>query len=229
MRKLNPEDLKDAFVTNLDDLRDFYISSSQILLLDSQKTFQVENSLLAAAVQWEGFISDLLVAYINRNSSRFVLHLKDALESQMSDKQKTIYHRYATLSVPLHLKKSDIQDIVDGSGNNITFSNYQLLLDRAKTWLVPEDFAKFSSRSKREQSVVNALIALRNHLAHRSERSLNAMNEALSKGELHSLKLKRGQNNVHHVGAYLKSKVGNANLSRFEIFLKELSLVAKAL
>ena len=181
------------------------------------------------AVQWEGFINDLLIAYINRNPSRFALHLKNALEDQMSGKQKTIYQRYVTLSVPSHLKKADIQDIVDGSGNNITFSNYQLLIDRAKTWLIPADADKFSSRSKKEQAVVNALIALRNHLAHRSERSLNAMNDALGKGELHSLKLKRGQNKVHHVGAYLKSKVTAANITRFEVFLKELSAVAKAL
>jgi hypothetical protein len=120
MRKMSPIDVKSDFKNSLTDLSNFYSTTNTALTLDSQRSFLVENSLLAAAVLWEGFVSDLLVAYINRDSTRFALHLEDALKQGLSEKQKTILTKYGKLNVPNHLKKEEIQDLVDGNGNNIT-------------------------------------------------------------------------------------------------------------
>lgn len=229
MRKMNPVALKTSFNANLNNLLAFYAATEPLLTLDSQRSFLVENSLLAAAIQWEGFISDLLVAYINRDSTRFATHLHDALEEGLTEKQKTMLQRYCKLSVPKHLKKADIEVLVDGRGNNVTFSNFSALADQAKRWLVQADADRFVQRSAREKAVVNALITARNHLAHQSDRSHRAMNDALAAGALNSTGLRRGQKNIDHVGAYLKAKVTANNISRFEVFVNELSNVAGAL
>lgn len=229
MRKMNPAELKIAFRSSLGDLLAFYAATEPLLALDSQRSFLVENSLLAAAVQWEGFISDLLVAYINRDSTRFAVHLKDALEQDLTEKQKTLFQRYSKFSIPAHLSKTDIEGLVDGRGNNVTFSNFSALVDQSKRWLIEADAARFAGRTAKEKGIVNALIAVRNHLAHQSERSLRAMNDALAAGALHPTGLKRGQNNVHHVGAYLKARVTAGNVTRLQVFLTELSSVANAL
>jgi hypothetical protein len=171
----------------------------------------------------------LLVAYINRDSNRFAVHLKDALEEGLTAKQRAIYEGYSTFSVPAHLKKSEIQELVDARGNNVTFSNFGALGDQAQRWLVKADSDRFVKRTARERAVVNALIAVRNHLAHQSERSFVAMNDALDVGALHPTGLKRGQNNIHHVGTYLKARVASKNATRLQIFLSELRTVATAL
>jgi len=117
---MNPADVKQDFLDSLITLKVFYVATNSALALKSQRTFLVENSLLAAAVLWEGFISDLLVAYINRDSTRFAVHLEDALKQGLTGKQATILANYGRISIPAHLKKSEIVDLVDGNGNNIT-------------------------------------------------------------------------------------------------------------
>lgn len=229
MRKMDPTDVKGDFQTSLVTLNSFYTATSAALSLDSQRTFMTENTLMAAAVLWEGFISDLLVAYINRDATRFRMHLKDALEHGLTTKQATILERYAPLNIPTHLSKAEIQELVDRSGNNITFSNFGALIDQTKVWLVQADADKFKSRSAKEKAVVNALIAVRNHLAHRSERSHRAMNETLSLGVLQTTGLRRGQRNINHVGAYLKAIVPKKNVTRLEVFLAELHTLAGTL
>jgi hypothetical protein len=229
MRKMNPVDVKTDFENGLLALGKFYAVTNAVLPLDSQRTFLAENSLMAAAVLWEGFISDLLVAYINRASTRFATHLQDALKTGLTDKQIKILTNYGRLSIPSHLQKAEIQELVDGNGSNITFSNFAALIDQTKSWLVPLDAGRFSSRTAREKAVVNALIAVRNQLAHRSERSHRAMNEALNIGALHLTGLKRGQKKVNSVGTYLKTIVLKQPKTRFEIFLTELQTVAGGL
>lgn len=229
MRKMNSADIKNDFTQSLAALNSFYSTTSAALTLESQITFLTENTLMAAAVLWEGFISDLLIAYINRDSTRFATHLKDALETGLSDKQKTILTKYTALNVPKHLKKAEILSLVDTNGNNITFSHFDELVTQAKSWLATVDADRFKNRTAREKAIVNSLIALRNHLAHRSDRSHEAMNVALSKGGLHATGLQRARKKVNNVGTYLKSIAPKKNVTRLEIFLSELQSIAVAL
>lgn len=229
MRKMNPAGVKNDFITSLTELDTFYTTTSAVLTLASQRTFLTENSMLAAAVLWEGFISDLLVAYINRDSTRFSTHLRDALRHGLSDKQDTILTKYARLNIPAHLNKAEIQELVDANGNNITFSHFGALVDQTKSWLVPIDADRFRLRNQKEKSVINSLIAIRNHLAHRSERSHNAMNDALGVGALQPVGLKRGQKKINSVGPYLKTIAPGKNVTRLELFINELKIIAALL
>jgi len=230
MRKISPQAIIDDFTKQLGDLKTFYIDGINGLSKDGDKSKLAEYSLLAAAVAWEGFISDLFIAYINLDSTRFKEHLRNSFNEHLEehDKAETVFSKYGKLDFPSHLTKADVQSLANSSGNNITFSRFSLLEDRAKIWLVKQHADKFVLLTAPQKAVVNAVIALRNHVAHRSKRSLDAMNEALAKGALHTTGIKRQDNDFHNVGAWLKAKPVGRNESRLITIISILDAIGKA-
>jgi hypothetical protein len=163
--------------------------------------------LLAAAVAWEGFVSDMFIAYINGDATRFKQHLQASFDAHMhsASTPKRVFDAYGSLTFPTHLNKADVLALADSVGNNITFPNFDQLEERANGWLVPGHASKFSGLAAQQKAVVNALVSLRNHIAHRSQRSLDAMNDALAQGALHPTGIRRLNNRFHNVGAWLKA------------------------
>lgn len=229
MRKMDPVAVKEDFSSGLDDLIGFYDEAFVALHRAGQRTFLAENTLLSAAVLWEGFISDLVIAYINRDSSRFSVHLRASVESALKGKQHVIYSRFANLNIPVHLSKSDIIDLIDEHKSNIAFSKYSDLQEAANRWLIANHARKFTSLTAPQKATVDALIAVRNHIAHRSDRSAIAMNDVLHKGELHITGLRRGINNVKHMGSYLKAQPAQHQASRLKLFLMMLKAISVSL
>lgn len=227
MRKTDPDDVRADFAAGLADVVSYYDTAFAAVTGDKDRTLLVEHTFLAAAVLWEGYVSDLLIAYINRDTTRFRQHLKDAFEAGMTTKQKTIYTNYASLSVPVHLKKADIIELVDAGGNNITFGHYGELTEAANRWLVAASAGRITGRTAGQKASVNAWITIRNHIAHRSERSARAMNVALAKGELHGTGLGRvGPNAVNHIGSFLKSTPVGMQMPRVRLYLDAMSAIA---
>lgn len=142
---------------------------------------------MAAAVTWEGFVSDMFIALINRDATRFKQHLKDAFEAHLNtvSKQRRVFDAFGSLDFPQHLRKADVQAFADNVGNNITFPNFAELEQKVSIWLVPAHASKFNGLTVQQKAVINAVVALRNHIAHRSQRSLDAMNDTLAAGALH--------------------------------------------
>lgn len=229
MRKSNPNDVRADFAAGLADVVAFYNATDATLTGDKNKTLLVEHTFLAAAVLWESFVSDLLIAYVNRDASRFAVHLRNALETDLAPKQREIYSRYASLSIPQHIKKADVVSLIDANGNNITFSNFASLEDAAGRWLAPAHAVRITGRSDLEKATVNAAISIRNHIAHRSQRSLTAMNAALANGVFHNTGRGRGANEVRHVGSFLKSVPVGMQTSRIHIYLGAMKAIGAAL
>ena len=86
----------------------------------------------------------------------------------------------------------------------------------------------FQSIDSRDGAVINTATAVRNFLAHRSESSKERMNIALSVGGLTNSGLKRGSNNIHNVGVYLKAK-STGMRPRVVIFIDRLTSIAAKL
>jgi len=170
-------------------------------------------------VLWEGFLSDLIIAYINRDSSQFAVHLRNALETDLTPKQTRIYSAFTTLTIPTHLNKADVISLIDGQGNNISFSNFNDLNDAAARWLAATDAAKIANLTNAQKAILNALTAVRNQIAHRSEQAHKAMQIALSAGALYPTGLQRGTNAVSQIGSYLKARPQGHASKRIEIFL----------
>ena len=228
MRKINPTSVRDDFRNQLTGLTTFHNTGIAAFTSDTDKSTLTERSLLAAAVAWEGFVSDMFIAFINRDATRFKQHLTDSFNTHLKESStpEKVFAKYGSITFPAHLSKADVLELADSLGNNITFSNFVQLEKKAETWLAATHASRFTTLSSQRKSVVNAIIALRNHIAHRSDRSLNAMNDLLNKGALTPTGIKRGNNKFHNVGAWLKAVPIGRQQTRFAIIMQILDDIA---
>lgn len=224
MRKISPDSVRDDFRQQLSGLTKFHNAGFTAFSSETDQSTLTEHSLLAAAVTWEGFVSDMFIAFINRDATRFKAHLQASFSAyiQTSATPKRVFDSFGTLTFPTHLKKTDVLTLADGIGNNITFPNFDELEQKANTWLTPGHAVKFSGLSAQQKAVVNSVIALRNHIAHRSQRSLDAMNDAMARGVLHPTGIQRLGNRFHNVGAWLKATPVGRQESRFATIIRTL-------
>lgn len=227
MRKISPQDIRDDFQKQLADLTNFYRAGTSALISEKDQSTLTEHSLLACAVAWEGFISDMFIGYINVDPTRFKQHLEDSFAEylQTQEKSKRVFEAFGKLQFPAHLSKAEVQSLANNTGNNITFPNFADLEERSKRWLVKQHADNFKALSKPQKALVDAVIGLRNHVAHRSHRSGEAMNGLLAAGALHTTGIKRGANNVNNVGAWLKASPVGCNESRIEMIIKALGVI----
>lgn len=224
MRKISPESVKDDFRQQLTALINFHNDGFAAFATDANKSTFTEHSLLAAVVTWEGFVSDLFIAYINRDATRFKEHLRASFDEHLraGATPQRVFDTFGTIAFPQHFSKAQVQAFTDNVGNNITFPNFSELERKAGIWLVPAHAAKFTGLNAQQKVIVDAVIALRNHIAHRSQRSLNAMNETLARGALHPTGLKRLSNRFHNVGAWLKARPVGHQETRFSLVMSAL-------
>lgn len=230
MRKTSPEAVRDDFVLRLEELIGFHDDGFSSFKADKDRSMLTEHSLLAAAVAWEGFVSDIFIAYINRDATRFKQHLKTSFAEHIktADRPKLVFDKFVReITFPAHFTKAEVTELTDSIGNNVTFPSFSELEKRASNWLVAEHASKFSKLTAQQKAVVNSVIALRNHIAHRSKRSLDAMNEALARGVLHPTGIKRLNNSISNVGAWLKAKPVGHDETRFAIIMRTLKEIAK--
>ena len=230
MRKISPQNVRDDFSSQLDELTRFYQSGLSVISTDKDQSTLTEHSLLAAAVAWEGFVSDLFIAYINGDANRFKQHLNDSFNEHLRTQEKPnrVFQQFGRLQFPKHLTKADVQSLANSTGNNITFSNFEELESRAAVWLVKAHADKFKNLSKSQKALVDAVIGLRNHVAHRSQRSLDAMNSLLAHGALTPVGIQRKGNKFHNVGAWLKAIPAKRNESRIETIIGALKAISAA-
>ncbi len=228
MRKISPQDVRNDFSTQLKELTQFYQTGLSALSNDKDQSILTEHSLLAAAVAWEGFVSDLFIAYINGDANRFKQHLQDSFDAHVKAQEKPnrVFQQFGRLQFPKHLTKADVQSLANSTGNNITFPNFAELESRAAVWLVKAHADKFKNLSKSQKALVNAVIGLRNHVAHRSQRSLDAMNSLLAQGALIPIGIQRKGNKFHNVGAWLKAIPAKRSESRIETIIGALKAIS---
>jgi hypothetical protein len=224
MRKISPQGVKDDFLQQLQSLGAFHAAGMSSFPTDADQSTLTEHSLLAAAVTWESFVSDMFVALINRDATRFKQHLQASFDAHLATgaTPKAVFDKFGSIAFPTHLTKADVSALADAVGNNITFPNFKELEKGAKKWLISAHAVQFTSLTSQQKAIVNAVIALRNHIAHRSQRSLDAMNDALAKGALQPTGIKRLNNRFYNVGAWLKAKPVGAQVSRFSLIMTAL-------
>lgn len=227
---MDPDRVRASFDIQLGENITFYQTVKGSLKSEADITKLCALTMIAAAATWESFLSDLIIAYINRDPSQFAIHLERALKEDMSDKQKEIQGRYAPFSAPTNVDRTTIAALIDSDGNNITFSNAAALKKGAKRWVSAANLAGINALTDQQMAIINLWIALRNHIAHDSERSRDALKDAVSRGELHGTGLHRAQNAIHTPGVYLKSKHQQpVGYPRIEEILRHMRLIAAAI
>ena len=227
---MDPGRVRASFDAQLGETITFYQTVKSSLKSDADITRLSAMTLISAATIWEGFLSDLIIAYINRDPTQFTIHLEHAFKEDMSDKQKEIQGRYAPFLAPTNIDRATIASLIDKDGNNVTFSNAAALKKGAKRWISTANLAGINALTSQQMAIINLWAALRNHIAHDSERSRDALKHAVSRGALHGTGLHRAQNAIHTPGVYLKSKHQQpAGNPRIEEILRHMRGIAAAI
>ncbi|MDE2915046.1 MAG: hypothetical protein OXL68_19265 [Paracoccaceae bacterium] len=208
MRKIDPEGVWNDFSDQLDEQSHYYRRSWNTLTNAADRRIATENYALAIGVMFEGYVNDLIFAYSNRDCSRVMQHLKDSVQGAVSTipKAKAAFEKFADFKLRRHLNKTELKEILDPEGRNISFPNFAAIEDRARQWLADDHCGKFGGLIAQQKAVIDAVIATRNNLAHRSKGSLDRLYTAFSNGALHGTGLQLNVNRIKQAGYYFKAK-----------------------
>jgi hypothetical protein len=222
MRTQDPANIRADFDAAIGDIETAINAAEQAIHVDPARKLIAEYSFVSAATLFEGFISDLFVAYINRDSQRFRDHLLYHLNLQSDDEfaKRALPHVEKTMP---HLSVEKIRGILDSNGYNVAFPTTDKMKESAGKWLADADKQRFTALTSEQCAVIALLKAIRNFLAHRSDSADIMMQDSLLSADLPA-NFKRMVNNVSDVGAYLRAnQQGQSRLNLYLTYLKTLS------
>lgn len=236
MRKVDPADVIDDFKAQLNSLENYFLRVSAALKGTSHEKSDIsllaEQAFVTAAVALEGFFSDLVVGFVNRDSATLVADLRTRFTQSTEEKFGNCVQGYVTLNIPAHPKVQQIRRVLDRDERNVTFRSARDMKGRVGNWLIPAHAAKFTALSVHEERVIDTIRSIRDYIVHRSSASKNKMNEELLRiggaGTPNGL-LGRDQRKVTDVGAFLKTIVHQPEHRRIQKYLARVRAIADAL
>ncbi len=228
MRKVDPTDVLDDFVSAIDDLEVVYRDVIGSGPKDQTVLTTAELVVMSAAVLWEGVVSDLFAGYINRDSSRFRAHLEGRVRDSVKNKFGADASAYLILSFPKHLKKQQVYGLLDPRDYNLTFDSPADLIMRAGEILPAAAANKFKGLTDADKASISAWKEIRDFAAHRSEAAMTRLNDALKDKALIPA-LRRGKHRVQAVGAFLKTIYVGKGKARVVCYLDEMRAIARKL
>jgi hypothetical protein len=228
MRKLDPGAIREDFESALHDVE---MANDAVLAAGVTRTIQklvTESSMLAAAVFWEGFVSDLFIAFVNRDTSAYASFAEVAVRQHAQTKFGADVVKAVSLELERHISAERVRLLLDSRGYNVTFKTGADLIQRARDWLALPYRNNFMTLAAAAVAFINAFSAIRDFLAHRSKSSKAKMAAALMVPTL-ARKFCYGTNIVHDVGAFLLSTRPDTPKTRFALYLAEMTALAARL
>lgn len=227
MNKLKPANIAQNFQSEINTLLAYHArattafrntptESSDISLLNEQV-------FLFAAVSFEGALSDLYFAYINKDSSFFMAAKEQKIKSSITETFGAWYASKVSIPHSKHIKTAELYPLVDPRGYNITFQNARNMISQARKNLLPIYASKYKAITPAQRKLADCIKCVRNYIAHRSDSGFESMTSAiasLSSGPYQALS-RSNSHRVNIVGAYLKSVSGGK--SRTELYLQEMT------
>jgi len=213
MRKVDPVDVKAGF-TSFATERMAHFSRLEALLRRTpheKRDLSVlsETTLHSVYVAFEVFLSDLMLAYINRDFSVYQANLKSRIESSINAKFGSGAAARTTFGVSKHINIQDLENLIDPTGWNMTFKDVDELKTKFADWVSPAHGAGVSALGPSDTRLIDTVRAIRNFVAHGSPGSKRIMNDKLSTVAVGPAcpndPLCRGQHEIDDVGAYLKA------------------------
>lgn len=222
MRKIDPVDVRSDFDATSSDIITYFDRVATALAGTPSKERDVSQlatqSFLALFVAFERFISDLCLAYLNRNFTVYQAQLVSRINASIGDKFGDRVKSLITIQTKRHVPVAELESIVDPDGWNLTFASVEKLKSSSAAWLAPGHAARINSITAPETRLIETSRAIRDFIAHQSSGSKKRMNDCLSTIETggHNRHLGRGVNEVHSVGSYLKAvRLGQRRLHRY--------------
>lgn len=176
------------------------------------------STFLTAFAEFEGFVSNLFLAYLNRDFSAYQGWREAAVQQSVRSRfddwtaDRTEVRRESNPTV------REVRDLLDPSGRNLTFKTAGQMLARADDWLVSKHKARIHSLDQHDLRLIDTAKAIRNYFAHGSDSAYSEMNDALSTVDQGppNRGLGRRTSKVTDVGKFLKKvSEGETVCSRF--------------
>ena len=216
MRKIDPADVRDDLATEAQAITESFDRTCTALrgtaTQEQDISRQAMTTFLALFVAFERFLSDLFLAYLNRDFSIYQTWLGDSIAKSAGARFGPSVGAMVHLTRKPHLTVDEIENILDPRGWNLTFSDVAQLRQRATDWLLPAHAGRINSINAHEERLVNTARTIRDFIAHQSKGSKAAMNAALANVQAgpHNLHMGRGARDIHAVGAFLKAQTPGA-------------------
>ena len=234
MRKVRPQDVYEAFSDQIDASLSHYHRVVSSLKNTPKETLDTSNMarmvMHSMFVDYECFLSDLFIAYLNRDFSQYHSKLINSVRASAADKHSAWLSSRILFDLPTHMKLEDIADAIDPTGWNLTFKTSKVMMDKARDWLVDPYKSKVLSMNSEDEALVDTARAIRNRIAHQSEGAGRIMNYMLEKVEAagaNNVGLGRIDNKVTNIGSFLKTTINGK--TRVELYGKRLKDVANNL
>ncbi|MCA9526001.1 MAG: hypothetical protein KC549_06850 [Myxococcales bacterium] len=230
MNKANPTEVAQGYAADLGDLKVYYNRVSTSLSGTAHEKTDIatlaENTLLAAAVGLETFLSDWVLAAINKDASGFIAHEKNRIRTSITDKFGAWHAGAVEFEPGKHVKLTDLRSILDPDGWNLSFKDFETFKQRADQRLAPTYRAKIAALTASDGLAFDAVKAMRNFMAHRSPASKATMNDGLIAvgGDATIRDMGRSERGVNSLGKFLRTKVNGT--SRLDLYLDWLVALA---
>jgi hypothetical protein len=233
MRKINPADVIDDFKSQLDELSSYFdrvaaaIAGTQSE--QSDLSLLAEQTFVSAAVAFESFVSDLFVAFINRDSSKLQSEYESRIKESVKSKFAQWHADQLKFSTVKHLSVDQIIEIMDKDGRNISFPTAAKMKAETAAWLLKDYADLFKNLTANDEAVVDCMKAVRDFIAHRSDSAKDRMNDELQKiGNVPpNENLGRGLQKVHYIGSFLKAEFQAKR--RVKLYWERLKGIAESL
>lgn len=224
---------RDTFLAVLKDGEQTWLAFDT-LPVAQQKTL-AEDVLLRFMVAWEYFLSEWFIGAITLDARKFT----SAIQSRLATWQKEAvresgfarYERFFVapkVTIKRRPRLDDVRDFVDPTGRNAAFRDFADYEQRARRDLAKEFNDRVAAiRRVGGDEVVDAASAMRNVLAHRSDRSVREMNARV--GAMPTVAdLRKPTMSRDGIGAYLRARRPSGD-ARLTLYARELARIARIL
>lgn len=210
--------------------------AAQVLDPVSTRRDLTEDAFLRAAVAMENFFTEWIVRCVAMDSTT----LRTTLENKASNYLKAELPRWrslpepyrsamsaaATIPIPPTLSQEKVRELLGCETDNLSVHGVSDLHTYARENIADRRGVYLSKLTTGEAKVVDATIAIRNFLVHRTERARTQLNESLQAGGMpQALRRNANLGSGDSVGRYLCVKTPAGNY-RFEELLEALRSVA---
>lgn len=232
MRKVRPQDVCSGFVSQVDDSLAHYERVLGALRGTSNEKLDITSMsrtlMHTVFVDFECFLSDLFVAYMNRDFSQYQATFESSVRASAATKHSQWLSHRVTFNRPAHMTVDQIAEAIDPTGFNLTFTTCAVMKEKAKSWLAAPYKAKVLAISGEDERLVDTARSIRNWIAHQSSGSSIKMNGVLADIErgpgTDNHELGRGVREITNIGAFLKTQLnGERRVQAYARRLKEVA------
>lgn len=221
VRKINPNDVRADFDSAVAAQEAFNSRLRGVAPNAADRKQLAEQVFFVAASLWEGFVSDLFIAYGNVDSTALVAAKSADVSGLVQQRLGPTVAAHVRTAFPRHLKAANVAALLDEKGYNISFQTCQKMVDKAAVVLVVAHRGGFNGLSTADKAAVDAWKAIRNCVAHRSKSSFDTMNLSLLPAALVApyTGLARGNHRVDDIGSFMDACPAGVAHSRLKCFL----------